>query len=491
LILNFPIANTGACNLVLQNPGRNFLFALQQCSIIMTGDHLTESDPRKIAVTVLSKLEKSHKTLDRIFKEVADSSNLPGRDRALLNALVYGVLRWRGRLDFLISQFSDKKLAQIDPIILNILRLGLFQIVYMSRIPNSAAVNTSVQLAKIWAPSWVAGFVNGTLRHAARKSDCLPVADHKNDPLQAMASEKSFPPWLIRRWMDRFEAQTTAALCDAINAVPPISIRTNTLKTSRDQLIASLETLAEGIEPSEYAPDGIRIRNLRTSISEMEAFKKGWFQVQDEAAQLVTLLLDPQPGESVLDACAGWGGKTGHIAQQMNNQGSVVALDIETEKLTQLESQMARLGVSNVTTLRRNLEDTTDEHTGQTFDRILMDAPCTGLGVLRRNPDAKWNRSKKDLKRFAQKQLKLLASVAPLLSASGIIVYAVCSIEPEENEAVINAFLSTRPGFEVDKDPGILPATFRAPIRDEIGLKTHPHFTEMDGFFMVRLKRIR
>ena len=168
---------------------------------------MDKSDPRKIALAVLSKQENSHKTLDHIFKEVVDPGNLKGRDRALLNALVYGVLRWRGRLDFLISRFSDKKLAKIDPTILNILRLGLFQIIYMSRIPNSAAVNTSVQLAKSKAPLWVAGFVNGILRHAARKSDRLPVADQKNDPLQAMAIEKSFPPWLIRRWMDRFEPQ--------------------------------------------------------------------------------------------------------------------------------------------------------------------------------------------------------------------------------------------------------------------------------------------
>ena len=452
---------------------------------------MDKSDPRKIALAVLSKQENSHKTLDHIFKEVVDPGNLKGRDRALLNALVYGVLRWRGRLDFLISHFSDKKLAKIDPTILNILRLGLFQIIYMSRIPNSAAVNTSVQLAKSKAPLWVAGFVNGILRHAARKSDRLPVADQKNEPLQAMAIEKSFPPWLIRRWMDRFEPQTAAALCDAINAVPAISIRTNTLKTSRKRLTASLEALAEEIEPTEYAPDGIRIRNPKIPITEMEAFKKGGFQVQDEAAQLVTLLLDPQPGDTVLDACAGFGGKTGHIAQQVNNQGSVIAVDIDPEKLAQLASQMSRLGVSIVMPLRQDLLNTTDAFAGQTFDRILLDAPCTGLGVLRRNPDAKWNRSKKDLDRFAHRQIKLLASIAPLLRVSGILVYAVCSIEPEENEAVIDAFLNMNPGFEVEAHPGILPSAFCAPIQDEKGFKTHPHFKEMDGFFMVRLKRIR
>jgi 16S rRNA (cytosine967-C5)-methyltransferase len=273
---------------------------------------LAESDPRKIALAVLSKKEKSCKTLDRIFKEAVDPNPLPAKDRALLNALVYGVLRWRGRLDFLISQFSNKKLAKIDPAILNTLRLGLYQIIYMTRIPNSAAVNTSVQLAKSKAPPWVAGFVNGILRNAARKSDQLPCPDHDKNPIQAIASEKSAPVWLVKRWLDRFGHQPAAALLDALNSVPPISIRTNTLKSNSNQLLAALETLTEKIEATEFAPDGIRFHSPKTRIPDMDAFKQGWFQVQDEAAQLVTLLLDPQPGESVLDACAGLGGKTGH-----------------------------------------------------------------------------------------------------------------------------------------------------------------------------------
>jgi 16S rRNA (cytosine967-C5)-methyltransferase len=223
----------------------------------------------------------------------------------------------------------------------------------------------------------------------------------------------------------------------------------------------------------------------------MDAFKKGGFQVQDEAAQLVTLLLDPQPGESVLDACAGFGGKTGHIAQRMNNEGSVLAMDIDSEKLAQLESQMQRLGISIVTALKRNLEDTADASAVQGFDRILLDAPCTGLGVLRRNPDTRWKRSKKDLNRFAHRQIRLLSSVAPLLNVSGILVYAVCSIETEENEAVIKSFLRLSPGFEIDVESGNLPSEFCIPVQSKIGLRTHPHFKQMDGFFMVRLKRIR
>jgi 16S rRNA (cytosine967-C5)-methyltransferase len=223
----------------------------------------------------------------------------------------------------------------------------------------------------------------------------------------------------------------------------------------------------------------------------MDAFKKGWFQVQDEAAQLVSLLMDPQPGESVLDACAGLGGKTGHIAQLMENQGSIVALDIDSEKLTRLENQMARLGVSIVRAQHHDLKDGVAKQIGQPFDRILLDAPCSGLGVLRRNPDAKWDPSKKDLVRFAKRQIELLATLKPLLKVSGILVYAVCSIEPEENEAVIDSFLNRNPDFEIDAAPGILPSMLCDRLENKKGFKTHPTFTDMDGFYMVRLKRMR
>jgi len=260
---------------------------------------------------------------------------------------------------------------------------------------------------------------------------------------------------------------------------------------NEDNQTDSLDKMAEIIEPTEYAPDGIRLQSPNTRLLEMDAFKQGCFQVQDEAAQLASLLMDPQPGESVLDACAGLGGKTGHIAQLMGNRGSIVALDIDSEKLSRLEAQMMRLGVSIVRPLQHDLKTGVNKQIGQPFDRILLDAPCSGLGVLRRNPDAKWDPSKKDLVRFARRQIDLLASLKPLLKVSGILVYAVCSIEPEENEAVIDTFLSRYPDFEIDADPGILPSILCDRPGNRKGITTHPTFTNMDGFYMVRLKRIR
>jgi 16S rRNA (cytosine967-C5)-methyltransferase len=448
------------------------------------------SDPRKAALNVLNTLEKGQQTLDRILEDVTDPKDFVRRDRALLNALVYGVLRWRGRLDYIISFFSTKRLENFDPSVLNILRLGLFQIIYLNRIPNSAAVNTSVELTKSDVAPWAAGFVNALLRNAAENYHTAPFPDREKNPVCALATEKSFPEWLIKRWINRFGLKTVEELCNAINSIPPITVRTNLLKTSRQKLMQSLAGHVEKIEPTRYVPDGIHFFNPKTNIAQIDAFKSGWFQVQDEAAQLVSLLLDPQPGDTVLDACAGLGGKTGHIAQQMNNHGKIIAMDKDRIKLSRLETEMARLGVSIVSTRLHNLDDAPNPQEFGHIDRILLDAPCSGLGVLRRNPDIKWNASKKDWQRYAQRQVRFLCHLAPLVNVSGILVYAVCSVEPEENEAVIEAFLSKNPGFVLDQDTGKLPKEVYSQAGFKNFLKTYPHLKHMDGFFMARLRRL-
>ncbi|MGD8761640.1 MAG: 16S rRNA (cytosine(967)-C(5))-methyltransferase RsmB [Desulfobacteraceae bacterium] len=449
------------------------------------------SDPRKTALLVLNKLEKSQKPLDRIFEDTVDSGDFSVRDRALLQALVYGVLRWQGRLDYTISFFSTTPVNKIDANVLNILRLGLFQIIYMNKIPNSAAVNTAVELAKSTARPWIAGFVNALLRNASENHDKVMFPDQHKDRVYGLTTAKSFPAWLVKRWLNRYGFDPLVRLCDAINTIPPISIRANSLKTSQNKLMLALEGFADNIKPCIHAPYGISFVNPKTRIDKLEAFKNGWFQVQDEAAQLVTLLLDPQPGETILDACAGRGGKTGHIAQQMGNQGEVMALDYDADKLSRLETEMDRLGVSIVSTVHHDLSQGPPDKIFSSYDRILLDAPCSGLGVLRRNPDIKWKTSKKDWKRFSHRQQMLLERLAPLVKVSGVLVYAVCSVEPEENEDVLAAFLSKHTGFVFDTDTGKLPPSIASAIESRGALKTYPLFSEMDGFFMARLKRIK
>jgi len=346
---------------------------------------------RNTALFILNTLDKGHKTLDRVLEDITDKEQyFSKRDRALVNALVYGVIRRRSTLDWIIDYFSNTRLNAIDSNVLNILRLGLFQVMYLDKIPVSAAVNTSVEMAKSFTSPKVVGFVNAVLRSSAKGYKKVPFPDPNKNPVKALSTAKSFPEWLIKRWLDCFGLKETEALCDAVNNIPSITVRTNNLKISRDDLINKLESDVELIDYTSYSPDGIYFFKPKLPIPKIKAFKNGWFQVQDEAAQLVTYLLNPQPGETILDACAGLGGKTGHIAQMMRNKGKIIAMDKNNEKLLRHESEMKRLGISIVQTCTHDLDKPFDKNYITEFDRILLDAPCSGLGVLRRNPDIKW-----------------------------------------------------------------------------------------------------
>lgn len=450
---------------------------------------------RITALKILNQVEKKKQTLDQIVEYMlGDNCPLERRDRALSNALVYGVLRWQGRLDWIIDHFSKTPLKKIEPPVLNVLRLGLFQILYLTKIPVSAAVNTSVEMVKSFSPQWTVKYVNGVLRNASRNHTKVPFPDSRKDPVFSLSVRKSFPKWLVKRWVGRMGIKECEDMCDFLNSIPPITVRTNTLKTSRQELIQSLENNVLNPASTECSPEGVLFTNPNKSISEFQAFKDGWFQVQDEAAQIVSLLMNPEPGETVLDACAGLGGKTGHIAQLMKNQGKIIASDRDSRKLNQLESEMSRLGVSIVISETKGFMQQPDKKEFNRFDRILVDAPCSGLGVIRRNPDAKWSVTKNDLKKCQKKQLVLLENVAPLVKVGGCIVYTVCSMEPEENETVIQCFLAnnknySHTGFDPEKLTDIkLPQ--ESSILDKIGyFKTIPHIHKTDGFFSACLKR--
>lgn len=409
------------------------------------------------------------------------------RDRALFNALVYGVLRWRGRLDWMIGQFSKTPLHRIDRPVLNILRLGAFQIAFLDRVPVSAAVHTSVELVKSISAPWVVRFANAVLRNLARGHTSLSMPEPKTDPVRAISVEKSFPEWLIKRWLNRFGYDETAALCDAVNAIPPITVRTQTLRTDRNTLMASLRDHAVRVETSLYAPDGIDVWTLKQPLQALKPFHDGWFQVQDAAAQLVSLFVDPKPGESILDACAGLGGKTGHLAQLMNGTGTVEAADRDWGKLDRLTSEMKRLAIACVKPVPHDWRDGPTDR--GPFDRVLLDAPCSGLGVLRRNPDAKWTVSESGLKKHQKRQRRFLSHAAAGVRPGGLLVYAVCSTETEETGAVVDRFLQEHSDFSIDRAPGRIAGKACRTLTPEGYLLTLPHRHGMDGFFAARLRR--
>jgi 16S rRNA (cytosine967-C5)-methyltransferase len=438
---------------------------------------------------LLVKLDQGRRNLEALLEDLdAAGAIRDPRDRDLLNALVFGVLRWRGRLDFILARFSKTPLSKIDPPVLAVLRLALFQLLFLTRIPPSAAVHSAVDAAKAVAPPWVASFVNAVLRRAAADHSGVVFPDRRTRPVQALASGESCPEWLVERWLARYGLEPAAGLCAGINRLPALTLRANTLRASREDLISSMNSIAAEASPAGIAPDGVIVGGLKLALAESAAFRQGWFQVQDEAAQLVTVLLDPRPGEAVLDACAGRGGKTGHIAQLMQNRGQLLALDRSDARLSQLREEMARLGVASASIREADLLQPGLRLPAGPFDRILLDAPCSGLGTLRRNPDIKWSARPKDLLRFQGIQVRLLLQASAWLKPGGTLVYAVCSPEPEEAVEVVQAFLAADPRFRIERDAVNLPAAVR-PLFDSHGfLQTYPRLGYMDGFFAVRLK---
>lgn len=457
----------------------------------MKSELLMKTTPRQTALMVLDRLDTRGRTLDLEFDQAwKQATHFTRTDRALLNALVYGVLRRRAYLDWIIGHFSKTRLEKIDPRVLNLLRLGLFQIIYLDKIPVSAAVDTSVEMAKAFAPLWVVRFVNAILRQSAKKYKAVPLPDKRQSPAHALAIEKSFPEWLVKRWLDRYGLDETASICEAVNTIPPVTVRTNTLKTTRSKLIQSLKGDVTHLAATPYALDGLYFTRPRAPIYKLEAFQKGWFQVQDEAAQLVATFLAPRPGEIILDACAGLGGKTGHMAQLMQNQGRIIAVDHNHKKLKKMVVEMKRLGISIVHPHGADLRSPHHPYPAPAFDRILLDAPCSGLGVLRRNPDIKWVREEQDLVEFKRLQLTFLNNLAQLVKPSGSLLFAVCSMEIEENEDVINNFLQSHPDFTLDTRVQNLPPQAEALIDKKGFLRTLPHQHHTDGFFAAALQKM-
>lgn len=438
---------------------------------------------------VLVTLSRDRCTLEALLEDLDKARAIrDSRDRDLLQALVFGVLRWRGRLDFILARFSKTPLSKIEPPVLAILRIALFQVLFLTRIPPSAAVHSAVEAAKTLAAPWVAPFVNAVLRRAAAEHATVVYPGRNTQPVPSLAAELSCPEWLVARWVARYGVEAAAGLCADINRLPTLTLRANTLRANRDEVETAMRSCAAQAAPAAASPDGVVVSGFKTAMRDLEAFRQGWFQVQDEAAQLVTLLLDPQPGEAVLDACAGRGGKTGHIAQLMKDRGRLIALDRSAARLAQLKDEMLRLGVSTVSVCEADLLKTGAGDRLGPFDRILLDAPCSGLGTLRRNPDIKWAAHKKDLHRYRSMQVSLLQQASAWLKPGGVMVYAVCSPEPEETLDVVEAFLSKNPRFRVERQVEELPEAVRSMIDSDGFLQTYPRLSYMDGFFAVRFK---
>ena len=426
--------------------------------------------------------------MDPLFDEmVMGDSLLMHLDKAFARELVYGVLRWQGKLDWIISAYSHIKLHRMERAVITILRMGVYQLLFMDRVPPSAAVDESVKLAKGIKKGDAASFINGILRGIAEKRKEISYPNLQTDPLDHIATLYSHPLWIVRRWVDQWGVEETIALCQGNNQIPPFTVRVNTLKGSREEVVDQLQVNKIGATPTPYSPLGLVIKNP-PPLNTWGLLQEGWLQVQDEAAQLVSMLLAPKPGERVLDLCAAPGGKTTHLAQLMEDQGEIVAIDVSQTKLGLLQENCRRLGITIVKTVTHDAT-TPLPFPRASFERVLVDVPCTGFGTLRRNPDGKWRVKEADIPRLQQIQGKILTQAATMVKKGGVLVYSTCTMTSEENEGVIKAFLSERKDLRLENASPFLPSGCEGLVDSTGYLRTLPHHHGMDGFFAARMSR--
>ncbi|HXJ78393.1 MAG TPA: 16S rRNA (cytosine(967)-C(5))-methyltransferase RsmB [Candidatus Methylomirabilis sp.] len=438
------------------------------------------SGARYEALRILVRVEQDRAFADLALEHALDGAKLDPRDAALCTEIVYGTLRWRRHLDWRLGPHLRRPLAKLDPWVRNLLRLSAYQIFFLDRVPRWAAVDEAVSLARLKARTpGPAEFVNAVLRSLTRAPG--PPALPEN-PVQALGTRWSCPDWIAARWVARYGQAEAEALMTAMNERPPVTIRTNRLRASREDLARRVrdEELAEA-RPTRLAPEGLVV--LRGTVARWSAFADGWCTIQDEASILIARLLDPQPGELVADVCAAPGTKSTHLAELMDNRGRILAMDPHAGRLKLLAAAAARLGGTIIET-HTGAVATLAPRFAMQCDAVLVDAPCSNLGVLRRNPDVKWRRTEDDLRRLAEKQRGILVAAASMVKPGGRLVYATCSLEPEENEAVIGAFLGTHAEWRGQ------PAADFAIAPDAAGfIRCFPHVHGTDGFTAVRLVR--
>ncbi len=437
---------------------------------------------RQLAFQVLKQIQRgafADVALDRTLNQV----NLPERDRKLATELVYGAIRRQRTLDAIIDQLAKKPANQQPPALRLILHLGLYQLRYLDQIPASAAINTTVELAKQNDLAGLSGFVNGLLRRYDRQPDkALPQSPHGATNI---GIQYSFPDWIVQVYLDQFGLAETEKLCNWLNQPPSIDLRINTLKTS----IAALETKFQqaniAVKRLPHLPQALRLTSHAGAIQNLPGFAAGEWVVQDSSAQLVGYLLDPHPGETIVDACAAPGGKTLHIAELMQDQGTVWAIDRTASRLKKIQQNVDRLGLHCIqvkTADSRHIPELVNQ-----CDRVLVDAPCSGLGTLNRHADARWRQTPESVAKLAQLQREILQQAATWVKSGGILVYATCTIHPQENESIVEHFLRQNPRWTIER-----PASESAIahfITETGWIKVLPHQHQMDGFFMVRLKK--
>lgn len=438
--------------------------------------------PRKLALEALYKIDKEEAYSNIVLDELLNKNRnvLSNKDINFISELVYGVTTWKLTLDTIIQKYSKIKIRKISPWVINILRMGAYQIVFLDKIPKSAAVNESVNLCKKYGGKSV-GFVNAILRKV-EKSDYLELFEIKND-IEKISKTTSMPEWIVRELNKEFNTEKVNEICKNSNLKPKITIRVNNLKTTKNELKKSLQSKEIEVEDG-ILKDFLYLKNIK-NITKLDEYKEGLFTMQDESAGLTALVLDPMENESILDCCSAPGGKTTYIAELMNNKGNIIAWDLYKHRLDKVQENSKRLGINIIKTEENDATVMKEEYI-EKFDKILIDAPCLGLGVIKRKPDIKWQRKFEDIEEISKIQEKILNICSKYLKKGGVLVYSTCSIIKKENEDNIKKFLNENKDFSlIDIKYDELQKNGNN-IKEQGIIKIYPD-ENMDGFFISKL----
>ncbi|MDE0012552.1 MAG: 16S rRNA (cytosine(967)-C(5))-methyltransferase RsmB [Candidatus Poribacteria bacterium] len=463
---------------------------------------------RKVALECLLTLSHTSASIASVVDSAFGRYTIDGRERRLVNGLVYGVIRWQRQLDWVLNQFINPRF-QLDARHRNILRLGAFQLLHLDGIPAHAAIYETVQLVtshlrKSSGGRKTAGFINAVLRSVQRKGATLAYPPLGKNPTEHIAISLSYPTWLVKQWLQTRGVSWTLAFCRASNQIAPLALRVNPLLTQREEVSQSLNANGVPATASKIAPDGLVLENRAITAFDAGVPTRYWegagettlkdvlsredIYVQDESAMLVSYLLSPADAQCVVDLCAAPGGKTTHLAHLMGNAGKLIALDVSAEKIALLEKNCRRVGAYNVET---QVLDATKADLGfiKTADAVLIDAPCSSFGTLRRHPDIRWNKTFKQVRALSEIQYSLLRNAAQHIKPGGILVYSTCSVEPMENEEVVQRFLTNFPMYTVENAQNFLPDVPPSVITPQGFVQTFPHEHGVDGAFAARLRK--
>lgn len=439
---------------------------------------------REVALDTLLHIEKNQAYSNLLLNKMIRESSLSPKDVGLLTEIVYGTVQRKMTLDYFLQPFL-KKQKKIELWVIILLRLSLYQIVYLDRIPERAVIHEAVEIAKRRGHRGISGMVNGVLRSIQREG--LPEFGEINDPLERLSIEMSFPLWLLQKWAHQYGIEETMEICKSTLEPPKVTARVNCNKTTVLEVLSLLEEENVAAEKGDLSIDAISISN--GNLAKTRIFQDGYVTIQDESSMLVARALGPVNGDKVLDSCAAPGGKTTHIAELLGNNGEVISVDLHPHKVKLIEDQLNRLKLSNVKTLVSDSRHLQEHFNSEEFDRILVDAPCSGFGVIRRKPDIKYSKRLEDIAQLATIQLSILNSVAPLLKNGGTLIYSTCTIDQEENADVFEKFLATNKEFKVDETlidrmPEVL-----KPFVKNGQVQILPHYFGSDGFFIASFRK--